>query len=105
MQQDGSQCIDYALTSPELASKVTNIMYKPFFYRLKGDHCGFFFDIPENVLSGKIVIDVTNVSIPALSSKNIKSVIKYINALHKYLSDHNVFKQHWKLKKKRIIIS
>ena len=31
-QQDGSRCIDFALTSPELASKVTNIMYKPFFY-------------------------------------------------------------------------
>ena len=74
-------------------------MYEPFFYRLKGDHCGFFFDIPENVLFGKIDKDVTNASTRALSSKNVKSVTKYIIALHMYLSDHNIFKQLWKLNK------
>ena len=98
-QQDGLQCIDYALTSPELASKVMNIMYEPFFYRLKGDHCGFFFDIPENMLFGKTDKDVMNSNTPALLSNNVKSVTKYIIALHKYLSNHNVFKWLWKLNK------
>ena len=92
-QQDGSRCIDYALTSPELESKVTNIMYEPFFYRLKGDHRAFFFNISENVLFGKIDKDVTNANARSLSSKNAKSVSKYIIALHQYLLDHNIFER------------
>ena len=98
-QQDGSRCIYYALTSPELASKVTNIMYKLFFYPLKGDHRGFFFDIQENVLFRGIDEDVTNANTRLLSSKNVKSVTKYIIALQTYLLDHNIFKRLWKLNK------
>lgn len=68
-------------------------MYEPFFYRLKGDHRAFFFDIPENVLFGKIDEDVTNANARSLSSKNAKSVSKYIIALHQYLMDPNVFER------------
>ena len=74
-------------------------MYEPFFYCLKGDHCGFFFDIPEKVLFEKIDEDVTNASTRLLSSRNVKSVTKYIIALHTYLLNHNVFKRLLKLTK------
>ena len=56
-----------------------------------------FFDIPENILFGKIDEDVTNANARSLSSKNAKSVSKYIVDLHQYLLDHNVFERLWQL--------
>jgi len=51
----GSRTIDFALASPELAHRVTNFVYEPFMYRLKGDHRAYYFDIGEEVLFGNIL--------------------------------------------------
>ena len=52
--QRGSKIIDFALASLHIADKITNFVYEPFLYRLKGDRWAFFFDINERILFGDI---------------------------------------------------
>ena len=49
----GSRQIDFTLAPRDVADKVTNIVYEPFLYRLKGDHRAFYFDINEDALFQK----------------------------------------------------
>ena len=42
----GSSTIDFVLEPPTIADAVNNFVYEPLLYRLKGDHCAFYFDIP-----------------------------------------------------------
>ena len=76
----GSRRIDFALAPPEIADLVTNFVYEPFFYRLKGDHRGFYFDIPEALLFGNAKPSVYDVNGRNLNSKDIKNVKKYITS-------------------------
>jgi hypothetical protein len=48
----GTRTIDFALAPPDIADRVTNFVYEPFLYRLKGDHRAFYFDIGEKHLFG-----------------------------------------------------
>ena len=87
----GSSIIDFALAPPEIADIVSNFVYEPFFYRLKGDHRGFYFDIPEKELFGSdkpVVYDATG---RGLNSKDIKNVKVYLETMDKYLNERNVF--------------
>ena len=93
----GSRQIDFALAPPEIADLVTNFVYEPFFYRLKGDHRGFYFDIPEALLFGNAKPSVYDVNGRKLNSKDIKNVRKYIEAVHDHLISQNVFARVWRL--------
>ena len=46
----GLRKINFALAPREIVDKVTNIVYKPFMYCLKGDHHAFYFDINKDIL-------------------------------------------------------
>ena len=48
--QRGQRQIDFALTTPRLASLVVNMVFKPFFYRTSGDHYGLYIGFDINSL-------------------------------------------------------
>ena len=86
----GSRTIDFALAPPEIADKVTNFVYEPFLYRLKGDHRAFYFDINENVLFGNKQPPPFDPEGRSFKSKDPKAVTKYLTAVHKHLQSNNV---------------
>ena len=87
----GSSIIDFALAPPEIADIVSNFVYEPFFYRLKGDHRGFYFDIPEKALFGSDTPAVYDSKGRGLNSKDIKNVKVYLETVQEYLIEHKVF--------------
>jgi len=93
----GSRCIDFALTTPELADRVTNFVYEPFLYRLKGDHRAFYFDISEKTLFGDIKEPAFDPAGRSFSSKDRKATTKYLTAVDKHLKANNVLKRIRKL--------
>ena len=68
----GSSTIDFVLAPPNIADAVTNFVYEPFLYRLKGDHRAFYFDIPENVLFGNDIKAPFDPNSRDFHSKDIK---------------------------------
>ena len=50
----GSRRIDLALSFPETAACITNIVYEPFHYRLCGDHRGLLIDFDEKWLFDRV---------------------------------------------------
>ena len=93
----GSRPIDFALAPPEIADRVTNFVYEPFLYRLKGDHRAFYFDIGENVLFGDSKESPYDPAGRSFSSKDPKAVTTYLKEVHEHLTDNNVFKRIRKL--------
>ena len=89
----GSSIIDFALAPPEIADIVSNFVYEPFFYRLKGDHRGFYFDIPEKALFGSNKPAVYDSKGRGLNSKDIKNVKVYLETVHDVMLEHNVFER------------
>ena len=75
--------IYFPLASQNIADKVTKIVYKHFMYRLKGDHCVFYFDINEDILFQ--------------NQLDCKNVTKYLDAVYNYSLENNVFEQLCKL--------
>ena len=68
-------------------------MYEPFFYRLKGDHRGFYFDIPEKALFGSNKPAVYDSKGRGLNSKDIKNVKVYLETVHDVMLEHKVFER------------
>jgi hypothetical protein len=93
----GSRTIDFALTFPDIADKVTNFVYEPFKYRLKGDHRAFYFDIGEKQLFGNNKDPVSEAEGRTFKSNDKKAVIKYLDAVHSHLDANNVFNRMKKL--------
>ena len=93
----GSRQIDFALAPKDIAVKVTNIVYEPFLYWLKGNHQVFYFDINEDVLFQNKLDPPFCVDDRGISSKDCKNVTKYLEAVNKYLLASNVFEQMHKL--------
>jgi hypothetical protein len=93
----GSRTIDFALTFPDIADKVTNFVYEPFKYRLKGDHRAFYFDIGEKQLFGNNKDPVSESEGRAFKSNDKKAVVKYLDAVHSHLDANNVFNRMKKL--------
>ena len=73
---------DFALTTPLLACHMKIISYEPFSYRLKGDHRGFYFDIPEKVIFGNTQDPVYPANSRKLNSKDAKAVSAYIPSVY-----------------------
>jgi hypothetical protein len=86
----GSRTIDFALAPPELANRVTNFVYEPFMYRLKGDHRAYYFDIGEEVLFGNNQEPVYDTTGRSFSSKDPKAVTTYLEATYKHLQANAV---------------
>ena len=86
-----SKTIDYALALPNIADRVSNFVYEPFFYRFNGNHRAFFFDISEKVLFGNRKISLLDPSGRGFSSKDVKNTKVYLEQFHYYLFGCNVF--------------
>jgi hypothetical protein len=86
----GSRTIDFALAPPELAHRVTNFVYKPFMYRMKGDHRSYYFDTGEEVLFGNKQEPVYEPDGRSISGKDPKAVTIYLEAVHKHLQANDV---------------
>jgi hypothetical protein len=81
----GARQIDFALAPPEIADRVTNFVYKPFMYRLKGDHQAFHFNISEEVLFGNERTPMYDPEGRSFRSNDPKAVV------HKHLDMNHVF--------------
>ena len=93
----GSRTIDFVLTTPDIADRVTNFVYEPFLYRLKGDHRGYYFDISEQHLFGNKKDNPYDPEGRSLSSKNRKATATYLKAVNKHLVANNVYERMKKL--------
>jgi hypothetical protein len=93
----GSRPIDFSLAPLELADRVSNFLYKPFMYRLKGDHRAFYFDIGEKVLFGDTKESPYDPTGRSFTSKDPKAVTKYLKKAHGHLIANNVFNRIQKL--------
>jgi hypothetical protein len=78
----GSGTIDFVLAPPSTADRVTNFVYKPFLYRLKGNHRGYYFDISKKRLFGNTKESPYDPTGRAISSNNKKAVSKYLAAVY-----------------------
>jgi hypothetical protein len=87
----GSRPIDFALAPPEIADRVSNFVYEPFMYRLKGDHRAFYFDIGEKFLFGNAKESPYDPAGRSFSSKDPKAVTTYLKEAHEHLTSNNVF--------------
>jgi hypothetical protein len=87
----GSRPIDFALAPPEIADRVSNFVYEPFMYRLKGDHRAFYFDIGEKILFGNTKESPYDPAGRSFSSKDPKAVVTYLKEAHEHLTSNNVF--------------
>ena len=88
----GSRRIDFALTTPHLASQVTHMVYEPFFYRTSGDHRGFYIDFEISSLFSTVV-PTFGTSSRVFSSKDRKAVATYLTEFKAHLDAHTVFHQ------------
>jgi hypothetical protein len=93
----GSVRIDLVLTPASIADKITNIVYEPFMYRLKGDHRGAHFDISEKILFGNEQEKAYNPDGRFFSSKDPKAVTRYLQAVTSHLKHQNIFDRIQKL--------
>ena len=89
--RQGTKVIDFALALPSIADAVTNFVYKPFLYRLKGDHRAFFFDIPESALFGNNSLPPFDTNARGFHSKDVKNATVYLQTVSEYLGDQNIF--------------
>lgn len=85
------------MTTPDIADRVTNFVYEPFLYRLKGDHRAFYFDISERVLFGDINEPAFDPVGRSFSSKDRKATTNYLKAVDKHLKVNTVLKRIRKL--------
>ena len=89
--QRGSRVIDFVLAPPQIADKISNFVYEPFLYRLKGDHQVFFFDIDEKILFGDIKPPPFDPTGRGFISRDVKNAKIYLEKVHKILLNYNVF--------------
>ena len=89
--QRGSRVIDFALAPPQIADKISNFVYEPFIYRLKGDHRAFYFDIDEKILFGDIKPPPFDPTGRGFISRDVKNAKIYLEKVHEILLDHDVF--------------
>lgn len=87
----GNSVIDFALAPPYIDDSVTNFVYEPFLYWLKGDHRAFYFDISAEVLFDDTLEPVFNNNGRGFSSKDIKNVAIYLTKVHEHFCDQNIF--------------
>jgi hypothetical protein len=93
----GSRSINFALAPLELADRVSNFVYEPFMYRLKGDHRAFYFDFGEKVLFGDTKESPYDPTGRSSTSKDPKAVTKYLKEAHEHLIANNMFNRIQKL--------
>ena len=101
--QRGSRVIDFALAPPHIADKVTNFVYEPFLYRLKGDHRAFFFDINERILFGDVKPPPFDPAGRGFTSRDVKNAKIYLEKVHEILLDHDVFNRMQRLLRSPIL--
>ena len=76
-----------------MATKIRRFTYKPFLYRLKGDHRAFYFDILVMDLFGNDQEAATEFEKRKLKSNDGMNVDIYLKLLNKFLSDNMVGEQ------------
>ena len=93
----GSNCLDYALSSPEVCEALRSSGYEEFNARIASDHRGYFFDFDTNVLFGSETQQLAPMAKRGLSASNVSQVTEYIRHKHSLLTAHNVFSRVAKL--------
>ncbi|OEU15138.1 hypothetical protein FRACYDRAFT_239817 [Fragilariopsis cylindrus CCMP1102] len=87
----GARTIDFALAPTSIADRVTNFVYEPFLYRLKGDHRAFYFDIEEKHLFGNEKESPYDPEKRTFASKDRKAVALYLKGVDKHLQANNIY--------------
>ena len=85
----GRDRIDYALCSDWVATSVTNAYYEAFGYRPKGDHRNIMIDFDIEKLFGNRTQPLGPISSRNFTSQDKSSNRKYIEAKHRYCTNHN----------------
>ena len=93
----GTDRIDFVFCSSAILSAVQACGVEPFNQHIFSDHRAFFVDWNESSLFGSLAPSVAPVSQRRLQSKCLSSRTKYINELHQYCIDHNIFERQTKL--------
>ena len=93
----GNDRIDYVFCSSALLSAVVASGVEPFNQHIFSDHRALFVDWDEAILFGSHMPTVTPHSQRRLQSKCLSSRKTYIEALHQYCLDHNIFERQLKL--------
>ena len=89
--QRGSKVIDFALALLDIADRITNFVYEPFLYRIKGDHRAFYFDINENILFGNFKQPPFDPASRGFNSRDVKNAKVYLEKVHEILLEHDIF--------------
>ena len=89
----GTTRIDYALATQGVATACIAAGYEPVGHRFQGDHRGFFIDFNDDLLFGNKTATLASPAQRILSSRHPNNCKKYINARHKYLTDHLFFER------------
>ena len=84
-----SKRIDYILCDTWVSNTSLQGCYKPFQYRLKGDHHAMVIDFDTHLLFGNPTTTLPTLSQREFSSKDAGSNQKYIQQKHKYLTQHH----------------
>ena len=87
---DGSKRIDYVLTLPWIADAMTNIVYKPFQYRLAGNHRGLYFNIDKGILFCNHAEEIYNFAGRLLQSKHKKNADRYLKQLSTHIDENKI---------------
>jgi hypothetical protein len=94
----GHRCLDYALATPHVVNSVFKGGYEAFNARYPTDHRSYYVDLSTNDLFGINIQPLGKYELRILRSNNPNQVTAYIEAKHKYLSNHNVFQRVKQLK-------
>ncbi|KAL7569758.1 hypothetical protein ACA910_005702 [Epithemia clementina (nom. ined.)] len=87
--QRGSTRIDYILCDPWIADTAQVGVYEPFQYRTKGDHRNLCVDFDLLQLFGHPTHNLATPVQREFSSKDTGNCRRYIDAKHRYLSNHH----------------
>jgi hypothetical protein len=85
----GTERLDYSISTGWVAQSVAAVCYEPFEYRTKGDHRNMIVDFHTNQLFGSETSELGNAATREFKSKDKAAVAKYVTERYQYLDDHN----------------
>ena len=87
----GSKRLDYAFGTQELAESIVRISLTPYNFVVSSDHRGLFIDFDVDAFLGGDPCHLMSPAICGIKRNLPKQCRKYIEALTKSLTDHQVF--------------
>ena len=97
----GSKRIDRGLVPETTARKMKQyaeennttptVYYEAFYHRFCGDHRALVIDVPRSVMFGTWENSPFDVNSRGFTSKDKKSVPRYLDAFDKYANEHNIY--------------